>query len=191
MARVTILYEDSAGTNVKQFGPHSLLVACVADQKRTDFWTVNKRLIAEPKNGVNKLLDALREDMNRYARGGGWVFALIDRDDVHDHLEPKLAPNACRTSIIERIKRCPSADRLDVVLLEKNLETILQSLRELQPELAGPENWNRAISQKDINERDRILNNVALNSARGTLRAELLARVPSFARLVSRVAAFV
>jgi len=87
--------------------------------------------------------------------------------------------------------QCPSAARLDVVLLEKNLETLLHSLRALQPDLASLDGWDRALTQKEPNERDLILNKVALNPAHTTLRAELLTRVPSFNRLVSRVAKLV
>lgn len=186
MVLVTILYEDSVGAHLKEFGPHNLVVQCVADKLGGDVWRLHRQLIPEPKNGVNKLLDALRKDMNKLARGDSRVFALIDADDVRERLQ--LPQTACRTLVVAQIKRCPSADRLDVVLLEKNLESLLVALRELQPTLATAEDWNRALAHKKHNERDLILNRIAKNPAHGALRVELLRTVPSFDRLVTRVA---
>jgi len=186
MLRVTILYEDSIGVGIKEFGPHNLVTQCIADQLGRSAWELRKHVFAETKNGVDKLLAALRRDMENYASRVSRVFAVVDGDDVREHL--KLKPSACRTLIVTKIKACPSPHLLDVVLLERNIETVLSALRTLSPSLVPGPDWTLAIEKKKLMKRDLILNRVAMNPAHIELRARLLEAVPSFARLVTRVA---
>ena len=51
----TILYEDQRG-ETKEFGPHALVVACVADRTQQDFWELRLRLDGRPMKGNAKVV---------------------------------------------------------------------------------------------------------------------------------------
>jgi hypothetical protein len=80
---VTVLWEDQRGGPMKGVGPHQLLLKCLEDRGLDPVWI--KRVNSVPKKGVSKLLTTLKDDLSKLT-GNGPVFAVIDRDKVHQHL---------------------------------------------------------------------------------------------------------
>jgi hypothetical protein len=84
---------------------------------------------------------------------------------------------------------CACADHLDVVLLERNLESVLSALKDVAPALEVEEVWRRAIDDKKHDARDLLFTAAAKPSmSMRPVRDALLARHPSFARLIGRIA---
>jgi hypothetical protein len=54
----TVLYEDQRAPQKTRFGPHALVIACVADETGSDRWALEKRIEGIPKKGDSKLLRA-------------------------------------------------------------------------------------------------------------------------------------
>ena len=50
-----VLYEDSRADGARNFGPHSLVVACVADRVGIERYQLKSRLLGVPKNGAAKV----------------------------------------------------------------------------------------------------------------------------------------
>ncbi len=59
MRRVTVLYEDESNKGqVKDFGLHALLLACLADERGDHSrWTLKRQVTANPRKGNDKLYD--------------------------------------------------------------------------------------------------------------------------------------
>jgi hypothetical protein len=188
MIPVTVLYEDARDQKTKGFGLHELVVQCVCDALGRASWDLGKLLLGQPKNGANKLRAECQRNMDKLAAKGGWVFAVYDADRIRERIG--LTVDACRQSVVDTLKGgCASADHLDVVLLESNLESVLHALKLVAPTLGAEETWRRAIEGKKHDERDRLFTAAARPAPlMRPVREALLAQQPSFARLVARIA---
>lgn len=187
MIRVTVLYEDARDQRTKGFGLHELVVQCVSETLGQSHWVVGKLIEDIPKGGANKLRAECQRNMDRLAAKGVRVFAVYDTDHVRDNFA--LAADACRRTIVDTLKEgCTRAEQLDVILLERNLESVLHALRAIAPSLATDDTWARALN-KAPDARDMIFKAAAKPSPPlRPIRDALLAQHASFARLIRRIA---
>lgn len=81
MTRYRVFYEDEAAAEIKEFGAHLLLCACVADRMgNKTLWDVRRDLDGQPKKGDSKLLAACRLHAARDV--DEVVFAVFDTDQL-------------------------------------------------------------------------------------------------------------
>ena len=182
-----ILYEDNRGAE-KGFGLHALVVACVADDLDVETFTLTKKLDGRPMNGVANIVRSCRRDVHRLAPRGQIVFALIDNDRIRDHLSGVDA--RAENSVVERVIKSQSdaPAQLEVFLLEKNTETVIEAAKRCDPSL--PEDAVVQALRKNLAQRDRIFNNVARGRARA-IRDCIRGSVPALHRLVIALCAVV
>jgi hypothetical protein len=182
--RVRILYEDSGDPT--EFGPHKLVARYACDRLGVEPWQLRDRLKGDPKRGNANVLKACREDLGKLVKGGWAIVAVYDSDQIGHRIG--LPRGACKSQLVARLKQdCEPRDRLVVVLLEENVETLLRAIAAIDPALAPPATLQRALG-KDLNCRDIILAKAASPPARA-MRDRLAERVPSLAYLVRRVVA--
>jgi hypothetical protein len=174
-----VLYEDKRGP-VKEFGLHAFVLACVADRVGGDRWKLRKLVDGNPRNGVGKLIASCREEAADLCPSGERLFALVDEDRICDHVN--VAKSDCRRLVAEAIKEGSTApDKVDVVLLRQNLETVLAAIGE-----GGVGDPKEAIQTKDHTLRDQLLHRAAAAQDRGS-RDCILEKVQSLERLVERI----
>jgi hypothetical protein len=171
---VTVLYEDQSAARPTNYGPHILLLACVADARGEELWSLRGRVDGIPKKGDTKLRTALRDDGDLLATRGPLV-AMFDDDRVRRCYD--LPKGACKREVLDAACR-EATGSPSVVLLHRNMEDVVKAAcaalhRTAPAAKPGPE------------ERDRILHRAA--SAERNVRDAILVAVPSFARLVETV----
>jgi hypothetical protein len=133
-----------------------------------------------PKNGNGNVLNACRRDADLLGRHGVSVLAVFDHDKVRELLG--LPPTACKEDVVTAIQsRC--AGTVSIVLLEENVETVISAIGACCEGVS--DRLDRAIQDKDLNERDALLHVAA--AAVPEVRECILERVPSLRRLVAHV----
>ncbi|HYO67524.1 MAG TPA: hypothetical protein VEU33_15720 [Archangium sp.] len=177
---VVILYEDQGGPR-KEFGLHNLVVAMVNDLLANDFWRLRSEALKDgrPSKGNTKLLQKLkqRKELERMMGGGRHVIAVFDAD------RPPFTE--------QEFKEYREANELlHVVLLDRNMETVILAVAECEPSLAS-ELVRSATQQKDHSARDSILNRIAYETHRHAIRDCVKSKVPSLSQLCELVAALV
>jgi len=177
MTRIAVLYEDQLATSKpRAFGPHVLLLACVADRLERPREHLEQHVDAHPCKGIGRLLALCREPIltDRHAR----VIAVCDDDRVREHL--KLPATACKLSVRDAVASGSGAPQLRTVLLIRNLETVLDAVRHVlgRDPLADKPSPLR---------RDSTLLHLAYQGV-PEQRLALLQRVPSFAYLADCLA---
>ena len=172
--RITVLYEDQLAARPNNYGPHVLMLACVADRMGGDTWMLGKRVLAIAKKGDSKLRAALREEGAMLADGGP-VVAMFDADRVRACYG--LPSNACKQSVLDAIEAEASGVPV-IVLLERNMEDVVAAC-------CAASNKPFPQSKPTPQQRDAILHGAA--SAGAAVRVQVLASVPSFERLVRAV----
>lgn len=177
---VVILYEDQGGLR-NQFGLHDLVVAMVNDQLDNDFWRLRSGALKDgrPSKGNAKLLKRLAEprELERLMGGGRPVVAVFDAD------KPPCTE--------QELRQYEAANPLlHIVLLDRNLETVLKAAADCEPGLS-PELVTSAVRHKDHNARDRLLLKVAHGEHLRDVRDCMGGKVPSLRHLCERVAALV
>lgn len=172
----TVLYEDARAVATKYFGPHELLCACTADRTGDRLFSLRKRLIDVPSNGVGPLLARVRQVTPRFEQYPQRLLVLVDHDRIREHI--RLPPLACRAQVVSAVR---GARPFSVVLLEENTEDLLRAAREVLG--GGP-----LTGKPTPLERDRILENAAHATTREQRQA-ILERCPSFGRLVEAAVA--
>ena len=178
-----ILYEDQRGP-VTGFGLHKLVLACIADDLNVEWYTLEKIVEGRPMKGVSKVLQSCYREVRRIALRGQRVFALIDNDHVRDHL-PGLDARADEPSVVRAIKDNSDASaQLEVVLLDKNTETVLEAAQLCDPAL--PDDAIRAALRKHPAQRDRIFHQVARGSR--SVRMCIRTKIPALEQLVQHLA---
>ncbi|HSO00830.1 MAG TPA: hypothetical protein VLS89_21210 [Candidatus Nanopelagicales bacterium] len=184
---VTVLYEDSAADgSLKEYGPHLLVRQCVADRLGVESWTL-RQLEGMPRRGASKLRNDCRRIPPQVGRDGRVIVAVYDADKIHRDVQ--LPATACKAQMKEILAaECAWRERLVIVFLEKNLETVLSAIRACSSQLVAEETWQRAVSRKDRNARDIILKEAARPPNR-PLRELVLQRVPSLGYLVGKLSA--
>lgn len=176
MTRYRVFYEDQAAGEVKEFGPHLLLCACVADRVGSKtLWDVKASIDGQPKKGDSKLLAACKRHAERDV--DELVFALFDADKLHVRLGiPKGSIDELRTTLETKI----ASPKVRPFLLEHNLESLIAATAGcLEPPCETP-------IPKRHNERDKILVRAAYASR--AVRDCITRTLPSFAALVDPVA---
>jgi hypothetical protein len=175
---VTVLWEDQrAGGPVKGFGPHELLLTCVQEKTGRSREELKRSIRPVPKKGVGNVLNALRVDLPRLENSGP-VVAVIDRDKVLNAWMAPERPYDCMSAIRKRIAE-DARGGCDVVFLIRNMEDLIDACRFV----LGQEPQRRKPGPLD---RDSILAKAAWSPQ--LRRADILARCPSFGRLVDRIA---
>ena len=177
---VTVLYEDSR-SKTGDFGLHRLVVACVFDLINGLRHQVEGMVEDRPQNGAPKLLQACREDIADLACDGRSVVAVFDEDRIRRQLG--LPPQCADEDIVREILNgCRAPERLTVVLLRRNLESVLLAARDCDPGL-DPGTVTRALG-KDPLARDDVLHEIAKEHKR-EVRTAVLRQVPSLNELVT------
>ena len=175
---VWVLWEDQRDARARDFGPHTLLLACIADDLGYPFgkFPQAERVRASPKKGCNKLLAELKLNLKRLL-DDGQLCAVFDRDQAHRLWGSDKQVARCRSSLLAKIKNeAPGA--YDVVFLEQNVETLYVACCNALGLASGT-------SKPDPVTRDEVLSKVAFRQPE--LRAKVRADVPSFDRLVRKV----
>jgi hypothetical protein len=161
----------------------------VADEIGADFFSVAKQVKALPLKGVTNVLCAIK-DLDRLSKlrpGGAPVVAVLDSDRIRDHAE---ARDKTLPEIEEMIRRsCAQTGLLTVVLLEKNVETLIAAARDCDQGVTLSRDMVDAALAKDLNQRDILLAKVAHDVHRRTIRDCIRGKVPSFGRAVAAVVA--
>jgi hypothetical protein len=190
--RLRILYEDRVGDEQVDFPLHRLVVAAAHDCcEGLELWRLRKRVQGIPKKGRDNVL----RDLGRariHIDAGVYLLAWLDEDRIREAF-----PNASRltrTEVIGLVKAKASAadpDRVEVFLLDRNLESLLEALEQELVDALDHETVHRAIEKrgsKTVDSRDSCLLHIA-NSA--PLRALLRGRHQGFdwiTRNVARIA---
>jgi len=194
MRPITILYEDSAADGqVKEYGPHLLVRQCVADRLGKSSWEL-KTLEGIPRNGASNIVKDCRKIPPQFGRDGRLVAAVYDFDKIrHEvnkiHHDVKLAPGACRSQIKAALgSGCAWREQLVIVLLDRNLETVLEAVCACAPTMISAELRRLAIERKQRNERDLVLKKIISPNDRA-IREAVLERVPSLGYLVDKLVA--
>lgn len=180
MTKAIVLYEDQRlGRN---FGPHELLCGLVADELNEPQHTVAASIKGWPLKGNGTLLKALR-DPDRWrgiAKGPEPILAIVDSDKIRDHIGTKRSSNQEVEKLIRA--RCLEPERLTVILLERNLESVVSAIAECDTERAlGAETLARA-GGKDRHARDELLCQLAKRTERRFIRDCVKAKVTALAR---------
>jgi hypothetical protein len=174
---VTVLWEDQRGGDVLGFGPHELLIACLADDLDLHRWELSQRVQSQPRKGNSNVRKALQKDIAKLSRGK--VLAVLDRDKVRELWKtPGPMPADCMKGITERFRGDAPGD-YELLFLVQNVESLLDGARTAlcEPPLDGKPTPDR---------RDRLLHRCA--GASVATRRQVRERCPSFDRLVTRVA---
>jgi len=171
-----VLYEDQA-KQVKDFGPHTLVLACVADDLGQSRWDLKHIVPGIPRKGDNKLLRSCREEAGDWCADGSVLVAVFDNDRVRPLLG--LPQEACRRIVLNTIlSGSTAAGSVKIVLLEQNVDDLVRAsaaaLAETPP------------ARKSINARDTVLNRAA--AADSAIRQKIRTGSPSFDRIVRYVA---
>jgi len=188
---VAILYEDSRGPD-RSFTFHDLVVRAVADRKglpEEAVWALSKRVKAMPRKGNGNVLAEIR-DPERLGRlltrsPGYFVVAVFDRDK-----SAELAKSGTLTCVAgvtgALLHGVRASASVKVVLLDRNLETVVAAVRSADPNRIDGEELRMATLRKNRSSRDLIFSKAA-SSRR--IRDALRVSVPSFAYLVDQIAA--
>src|SRR5882757_4701766 len=99
--RLVILYEDARGPR-NRFPLHDLVVRSAADLAGIPIHELARRVLAVPKNGANKVLDALERDGNLLYKQHSRVLAWLDNDRIRQAL--KVSSMTSRADVIAKIK---------------------------------------------------------------------------------------
>ncbi|MBI5498107.1 MAG: hypothetical protein HY904_24100 [Deltaproteobacteria bacterium] len=151
-----VLYEDQLGQQVTEFGPHVLLIQCVADLLEQSPHELKKRLVPRPMKGKEKVARCLLEDLQNLACDFAWILVLIDGDRLREiaQLDNPRNEGDIRRAIL---KRHPvDGQKVVPVVLENNMESLLEACRRCWPGLPV----GRKAKPSPI-ERDGVLNKIA------------------------------
>lgn len=161
---ITVLYEDSQRGRA-EFALHRLVLRLVEDDVGGETWRLGQRVQAVPRSGVDKVLRDLRERADLIA-GSGFVFALVDRDEIVAHLNrhragplPRDVDDETLEAAIQESSNRP--DRVRAFFLRPNLEGVL-----LHIQACAPGRWTadlaRACAKRPgLIERDRVFKALA------------------------------
>jgi hypothetical protein len=181
MRQVCVLYEDERVPQ-RSFGLHELAKACVRDRLEAQpRYEIDQALRdCRPLGGDSNVLKKFREDVDSIAADGRPVVAVFDNDRIRRLL--KLPAKATDAQVLQEIRKGTSSDRLHVILLDRNMESVIKAAHECDPSIRQ-ESVDLAIKKKDRLERDAILARLTgpqFRAVRDCIREKL----PSFQELV-------
>jgi hypothetical protein len=180
---VFMLWENHAAGPVDRFGPHTFLVACVAERLQMDRFELlrSKRIRGRSCNGNGGVLRELGPGRPPWD-AAPHLIAVLDSDKLHVLLGGEarklIADSSHEAWSAQMDARCrerlgPHEDaRLAFCFLDRNLETLLQILGHTSPE-------------KNVVERDKALQRAAGDPV---LIRRALEQMPTWATLVETVA---
>jgi hypothetical protein len=184
---VTVLYEDDWGPG-EEFKLHHFVSQCVIDCLG---WTLplhqvrTSRLQGIPVGGNADLRKKCQRDLKKLSDRNVRVFALYDNDKAARLVN--LVGNACRPMICQRLKEgCDPVNKLEIVLLQKNLETVIEVIRDSGLTSIQPQMFQDALCKRCA-MRDRVFSHCAYLLTPDA-RTRLLERLPDLGRLVSKIA---
>jgi hypothetical protein len=182
-----ILYEDQRNGN-QGFGLHDFVCQSVEDriQSGMSIYELRNRIVAVPKKGAGNLRNACREgeDIDLLKRSYRKIFALFDQDRFGKLLN--LGGNPCRQQLKSEFRRQCTAPELELVLLNRNIESVIRTIGESKLTSIPERTIERALA-KDLSARNSVFNQCA--KLLRDDRARLLSQLPDVERLVSKVAA--
>lgn len=180
MTAMLVLYEDSRGAK-GQFGPHEFFLGCVADATGLSIYSLKDQVRAYPVNGVSKLLGHLREldELDHLAPRGAPILAILDEDRASEHAPINGMSSTDAAAKLVADSSAPT--RLKVVLLERNLESVVEALDqcgEREKQLIA------AALKKRLNERDTLFGKVGHDSGRKAIRDCVRQAMPCVEKIV-------
>jgi len=182
---VIVLYEDQRGPT-REFGPHILVLACVCDAGAGGHRLFELRHLVEdrPLNGNGNLLRFLREKMadSRFET----IIAVFDDDQIRPllGLPQEASPERVKAQLRQE---CNAPQKLEVILLSKNMESVIQAAARCGEELGVEIRKVREAASKDRLARDICLSSLAYDPGRRPLRDCILRKVPAVANLVGLI----
>lgn len=187
MTALLVLYEDSRGAK-GTFGPHEFFLGCVADTTGRSIHSLKRKVLAYPVNGVSKLLGHLREldELDHLAPQGASILAILDEDRVREHAP--LAGMSAADAANKLVADSSAPNRLKVVLLERNLESIVRAFDQCG------EREKQLIAEamkKRLNERDTLFGKVGNDAARQDIRDCVRQAMPCVEQIVRTIGAAV
>jgi hypothetical protein len=175
MRPIIVLYEDAPGNQPREFGPHNLALACLADRLNRSVYDLKQHVEGHPKKGN----DRVRQESHRLAADKIVVFAVYDDDRICELTA--LPSTACKREVVAALQPQTTPAHVTVVLLHQRIETLLKAARSCSKQPA----LTRKPSPLD---RDIHLNRLALDPTRRQERDCVLRDMPSFAYLVDKLA---
>ena len=171
---VTVIYEDRHAKGETHFGPHMLLLACVADRTQSNRFALLRRVTPIASGGDGNVRRKLRDNGDALAALGPLV-AMFDSDKIRTRYD--LDHALSEAQVVEAILH-EAQDSPKILLLVRNMEDLVAACcaalkRPIPTGKPTPE------------ERDHVLQAAAGDS--DAVRTEILRRVPSFERLVDEV----
>jgi len=144
-----------------------------------------------PCKGRGNVRKKCNEDLLKLLKSYHRVFAVYDEDTIRQTLA--LPGSSCRRQVCEKlrseceVKGAGDASKLEVILIRRNLESLLKLIQKSGLTSIADGKFDRAIRRKDRTARDQIfIHCVHTLDAPG--RSQLLTQLPDLARLVQRLA---
>jgi len=185
---IFVLWEDRAIGPLTRFGPHVFLVACVASRMGVNRYELarSERIDGRSCAGNSNVLRELRRGL--LWDSGAYVVAVLDTDEIHDRFPVIPSRRTIADAEYERwsdavvteVRRHAPDEghpRLEVCLVDRNLETLLALIGQGAREVDG------ALGKSRL-DRDKILQRA---SADESLIFRASAEMPSWERLVATV----
>jgi len=173
---VHVFYEDSR-TPGGDFTLHDLVLACVADRIERNRWDLKALVLCKPMKGNANVLKACINDVRRMKHAH--IAAVLDGDELARLLN--VPGSCCKREARAAFGAIATDPRLELFVLDHNIETLVETLGQLKPDLPM---MSEAL-EMDRNARDRVFANAA--AADPGLRAQLRGKIPSFDRLARKI----
>jgi len=155
-------------------------MACVADDLDIDLYAAKKLVHDRPMKGVSKLLQTCWRDIRKLAARGQRVIVVIDNDKIREQIPGMDARNTDEEVIRAILEKSDAPEQLDVVLLHKNTESVIEAARDCDRTI--PVEMVALALKKQLLQRDRIFHNAARSSR--DVRLCIRAKIPAIERLV-------
>ncbi|MBI5482073.1 MAG: hypothetical protein HY906_24675 [Deltaproteobacteria bacterium] len=123
MTFATVLYEDQRAAHERNFGPHVLVLACVADATGLGRWELRELIKGIPAKGNTRLKATLEQDADLLSQSGP-VYAVFDDDQVRTCYG--LLNDACVPEVLAAIRRQAKA-QVGIVLLKSTIEEVVRA----------------------------------------------------------------
>ncbi len=182
-----VLYEDQQGPR-NGFGFHRFVCQYVLDTRpalANDVYHLEKHVIfANPCKGNGNLRRKCRDDLPDLSQRLRKVFAVYDQDKLNTLL--KLEGEQCRRTLRDKLaESCEPKSHLEIVLIKKNLESVIEIIRDSgHADFVSAERFAGALAKK-LNHRDSLFNQCAQQPK--TVRDKLLDVLPDIKRLVTKL----
>ena len=160
-------------------------MSCVYDEVDGDRRIFERLLVdCRPMKGSNKLLNACRRDIDLIAADGRKVFAVFDADRIRSLL--RLPADATDAEVLQEILERKEDSRLEAFLLERNLETVIEQIRECDSAGSISDDLFQRALEKQPHHRDLVFKQSSA-MANKTMRSCVLDMNSSLRRIVMRI----